>query len=1091
MKTMEFVVRPSVGASQRGMVEADASLSIIEVSPGAEISLNIRQFELASYVRSGTDLQITLADGRVVMLKDYFSDGAPVARLFISADGYLSEVALVEGANGVLYAQYGPTEIWSKWSAHDDLIFADGAALVEPAAEGDEVSMLGAGLLMGGGALGAAGGGVAALAAGSLLLGGGGDDGAPTGPVAGPAGAPGPGEQPVPVPGGGGEVPPPVLRMPTVNEKDLIQIGGGDTPAIIISGTGEPGANVDVTIGDKALSTPVDDSGKWQVVFEGDKFPADGSYPVVVDVTQPDGSEVDLTGPNVVIDTVPPALTFTEGTVSNGDLFNMDSHPNGVRIGGTSEPGAEISVVIGTATRTTQVDGDGNWSVNFTPAEVPGGEETRDLMVTATDSFGNSAIYRDSAAIDTVPDPITIAGMTGGDGVVNATEAAGVVSVQGTSTPGNALTLVLEGGGQTITRTVTVQADGSWQVDYQPDELRGGEYDVTLTATTSDAAGNIGRQTGGFRVDTVHFVQIDPAPLGEDNLINAAAVDDGVTLRGTTQPGSVVEVRFGSVTRQVTSTDGTWAIAFSGSDFARAEYDETFMVSARDAAGNTSTASRAVRVDTEIAVTLDGEIGDNGLINAVTRDQGVTLRGTTDSAQNTVTVQVGGAARAATVDQFGNWQVRFEAADLPQGQGDLTVVATATDAARNSASAQTQVQYDTEVRDFAYTETGVAADGIINGVEEEQGLFVTGQVEAGSRVLVTLDGVQREANVLPDGVWSVRYEPSQIRDGEYTTSLTAVATDRAGNSERISHDVRVDTRLNLLEITGPVTGDDIINLAESKAGFEVAGRVEHGPGEADRSSVQVEFDGRFYDATVDGAGNWRAFVPGEHIRTGVDNVDMIVRATDAAGNPGMTTQVLAIDTVDPVNPIVVRREEGPDSTFSVTIKTTDDGISFTEIRSDGTMVDVQTVPADIVTRGDTLHDFGSLVGGGFTAAPVPDGSNLIVMATDQAGNASGTFLALDNAASRAVDLSTVVDTGLRIDAIDLSFAEDRSLTLSEAQILALSPDDRSLTVHGGNDDSVTLSGASREGAEMVGGRSYAVYAMGDARVIVDEEIQIG
>jgi hypothetical protein len=1082
MKAMDFVVRPVMGATRRGVVEGGAAASVIEVSAGEEISLNIRQFELTGYARVGSDLQITLADGRIVTLKGYYEGGAPVARLFISADGYLSEVTLVEGSGGVLYAQYGPTEVWGKWSPHEDLIFLDDDAVTAPlvAANGDgdsdndTVSMLGAGLLLGGGGLGAAGG-LAALAAGSVLAGGigGGSGGSDGGTGGGGTG----GE---PVPGGTGSG----VRLPTVNEKDPIMVGGGDSPSIVITGTADPDAVVEVTIGNVTQEVKPDENGNWEVVFEGDTFPEDGTYPVVVVVTQPDGSTIDLSGPSVTIDTTPPVVTFTEGTDSVGHIINAEDHSDGIRIAGTSEAGARIEVTVGGVTKTDVTDADGRWKVDFTPTEVPGGEVMRDVSVTATDGYNNSATFTDQLRIDTIPDPIVInSGLIGGNGVVNALEAAGVVSVTGTSTPGNTLTLVYQDGVQTITRTVPVLGDGTWRVDYLPGELRGGEYDVTLTATTSDAAGNIGRASGGFRVDTVHFLQIDPAPLGENNLLNAASVDGGITLRGTTQPGSVVEVRFGNIVRQITSTDGTWAIPFQSGDFARGEYNATFSVTARDAAGNINTATRTVAVDTDVAVTLDGGIGNNGLINGAARDQGVTLTGTTDSAQNMVMVQVGDVQRAATVDGFGNWQVRFNAADLPQGQGSLGVVVTATDAARNSASARSSVQYDTVVQDFAYTSTGVASDGIINGAEASaaQGVFVTGQVEPGSRVVVTLDGVSRDANVLSNGAWSVRFDPSMIRSGEYMTTLTAVATDRANNSEQISQSVRVDTRLNLLEIAGPVAGDNMINLDESKSGFEVTGRVEQGLTAAERSTVRVEFDGRFYDATVDGAGNWRVFIPGENIRAGFYDAVLIVRASDAAGNTGSLTQVLTIDTDVPTNPIVSSYTRDVTGIRSISIEMMADQVTLTEVASDGTLSPFSSTAFDIPPLNETLHSF---------SRNLPDGSHLVITATDQAGNQSGTFLAFDEISTSVIDLSAPLAAGIRIDAIDLSFAEDSELTLTEAQILALSPDDRSLTIHGGSDDFVTLAGAIRSGTEIVGGRNYAVYELGEARVIIDETVTI-
>ena len=1090
MKAMDFVVRSVSGASRRGMVEDGVAVSVIDVSAGEEISLNIRQFQLAGYARAGDDLQITLADGRIVTLTGYFDADGAAARLFISADGYLSEVTLVEAGDGALFAQYGPTEAWGKWSPHEDLIFMDGAEITEPVSPDDTVSMLAPGLFLGGGAMSAAGG-LSALAAGSLVAGAlGGSGGAagsdPQAAVAGGVGtatvAGGGGE------GGGGP------RLPTVNEKDPIRLGGGDTQQIIISGTGEPGAEVEVTIGNVSEVTTPGSDGNWQVIFEGNTMPADGTYPVVVEVTQPGGgAQINLPGPSITIDTTPPVLAIVAGTESAGYVVDGDDQRDGVDIAGTSEPGARIDVTLGTASRSVEAGADGRWSVNFGTADVPEGDYSRALTVTATDGFNNVTRVTDRIVVDTIPDPIVIqGGLVGGNGFVNFDEARSGYVVSGTSTPGNSLTLVRNDGVSSISRTVEVGADGTWQVTYLPGEVRNGEYDVSLTATTSDAAGNIGRASGTFRVDTVHHLTIDNAPLGQADVINRAAADGGVTLRGTTQPGSVVEVQFGTITRQVTSTDGTWSMRFAGSDFDRVgrdEYDASFNVTARDAAGNVNTASRAVRVDTVVDVAISGVIAGDGLINAADRDAGFWVNGTTDPGAR-VMVQLGnGQEKQANVDGSGNWTVRFNTADIPTGQDQLNLRATATDLAGNSISADRGVTLDTEVRDFAYTSTGVAADGVINAADAAAVLLVTGQVEPGSRVMVTLGNVTQQAQVQTNGSWSTRFEAGTIPGDEYVTQLRAVATDSAFNTETLTQTVRVDTRLNRLELAGPVTGDGAINMTEARDGFAVTGRVEAADANGTRSTVRVQYEGQFYQATVDAAGNWRAEIPAGVVRTGSYTTEMIVHARDAAGNAGTLTQALTVDTDAPVSPFIEGYTRDHQGINAISIKTVPEVITLTEVRDDGSLVTVNSDDTVLRARGETLYDFGTVLpDGSFAETPLPDGSHLVVTATDQAGNASGTFLAFDELSTSVIDLSAPLAAGMKIESIDLTFAEDSNLTLTEAQILALSPDTQTMTIHGGSDDQVTLTGAVLDGTETIGGRSYAVYDLGQARVFVDESV---
>ena len=104
MNAINFVVRTRTGSIERGVVGADDLGYLIDASGGREVSINLHRSDLRSYDRAENDLHILLADGRVIVLEDYFGSGG--SRLFLSTDGVLSEVAFAEGDGGALFAQY-------------------------------------------------------------------------------------------------------------------------------------------------------------------------------------------------------------------------------------------------------------------------------------------------------------------------------------------------------------------------------------------------------------------------------------------------------------------------------------------------------------------------------------------------------------------------------------------------------------------------------------------------------------------------------------------------------------------------------------------------------------------------------------------------------------------------------------------------------------------------------------------------------------------------------------------------------------------------------------------------------------------------
>ena len=1055
MNAIDFVVRSRAGAIERGSIAGPDQGFLINAGSGNDISLNIRQADLRGYDRAGDDLLITLADGRVIVLDGYFAGGPDGAnRLFLSSEGILNEVTFVESDGGALFAQYGPTETWGKWSPSDDLIFIDEPTVVAegyaPGAytgEEEEVSMLATGLL-GSSLVGATGVGAVGLA-GLTLLGGG--DGDSSG-------------------GNGGNWTPPTVDDPEAHH----QVGGGTAQVITVTGTANPGSTIEVVIGDETVTGEAGEDRVWEVTFEDETFPDDGDYPdITVTVTDPDGTVTDLDGPSITIDTTPPETETTSGTVSVGDLFNGEAHEGGVTVTGTGEAGSTLTITLGENTQELVVGDDGTWAITYDETVLPGGEYTTEITITATDIYGNSSTVTDQIEIDTIPHPIVI-NTVGSDNLVNGAEADGGFAITGTSNPGAVVTVTF---GDLVQDVVTGD-DGTWTLDVSSADFAGGEYTATITASTVDAAGNGSSTTSEVQIDTVAVIDLTNTPLTGDDVIGGSEWANGVTLTGTTQPGSTVEVTVEGVTQTATvEADGSWSVTFAGGSLPSGTYTTTASVTATDTAGNTATTTHGFSVDTETALTVStATIAVDGVINGAEADAGVEVTGTaepgatvvvtshatqegqqftttadangvwsvtfppaaippgettldisvvsTDSQGNTastsgsvavdtvtvigmnaagvetdgtvnadersdgvvldgvaeagasVTVTVAGTELTTTAAQDGSWSVTIPTAIVPTGETTLPVSATATDAAGNSVSTSGTIAIDT-VTNVAVMTAGVEGDGVINAVEASDGVVLTGTTQPGATVMVTMGSITHSAIVAADGSWTANFAASDLPSGETTLPVTAVATDPAGNTATSSGQVQVDTLVNELTTTStPGGADQILNADEVAQGLTLTGTVEAG------STVVVTLDGVSLPATVDANGNWSVTYGAAQLPTGERTVTMTAAATDAAGNTETLTQSVRVDTEAGLLTISPEPVEGDDL---VNAAEASDGVVLTGTSTPGQLVDV--------TMGGVTHTVQTGADGIWVApfaaheiAPGTYTADITATITDSAGN---------------------------------------------------------------------------------------------------------
>ncbi|MEL6959599.1 MAG: hypothetical protein AAGL89_11680, partial [Pseudomonadota bacterium] len=609
MSAIQFVVRDVAGNLSRGSVAGEGASSSIIVGAGADVSLNLTAGQILSYTRQGQALQITLIDGRVITIEGYFAmDGVAENTLFLSADGYMTEVQLQQGAGADYFATYAQDSGLGKFAANDDLYFVRGADVIraDAAVGDDDVGMLATAL-----------GGVAPF------LGWGGAAAVGTAVIAG-------------VDGGSTNGPPP----PVIDVTGGVE-GTGDiinqeehSTGVVLTGVGTPEGNVTVTIGDATTTTIVDQDGNWSVTFPPEEIPT-GEYDIPVDVViVTEGGEATTTE-TLVVDTVIGASIDASGGADG--VINAAEYDGGITLTGTVTGNDQVTVTIGGVDYEATVVYDatsltGTWSLDV-PTSVWGeGEYSADVTITTTDAAGNSFSTSGSVEVDTLIGT-SIDATGGADGVINISEAAGGVTLTGTVTGNDAVTVTVAG----VTHAAAVVYDevsntGTWALDLPSSLFTEGEYDMGVTVTTTDAAGNTATTEGTIAVDTLIGVSGD-ATGGADGVVNAVEYGSGVVLTGSVTGNDAVTVTIngqsydGVVSYDDVSNTGTWSLAVPTSVMGQGEYSQGVTVTTTDAAGNSASTSMTVEVDTLIGVDANATGGADGVINGVEYGSGVVLTG--------------------------------------------------------------------------------------------------------------------------------------------------------------------------------------------------------------------------------------------------------------------------------------------------------------------------------------------------------------------------------------------------------------------------------------------------------------------------------
>ncbi|HCW0181164.1 TPA: BapA prefix-like domain-containing protein [Citrobacter freundii] len=840
---------------------------------------------------------------------------------------------------------------------------------------------------------------------------------------------------------------PPTLQIIDDVAPGTGDIGNGKTTndtQPTLQGVATAGADVNIYQNGLLLTTvPADAStGAWSYTLP--TALADGttwSYAV----SQTVGSDTSGKSPNYVITidtTAPLAPSITAvtddvapvtGNVGSGQSTN-DARPT---LSGSGEIGATITVYDGgVSIGTTTVNSSGNWS--FTPQNALN-DGSHTFTVRATDAAGNQGLA-------SAPYPITVdTGLPSAPVIVSVTDDVGVTStlISGQTTNDNTPTLAgtteanslvtLRDNG-TVIGTTTSDGSGNWSFTPSPAL---GEGNHALTATVTDAAGNVSPATAPFSllVDTLPpavptIVSVIDDQPGSTLLTNGQLTNDAQpTLSGTTEANAIVTIRSNGTIIGTANADGSGSWSFTPTN-ALAQGENIFTVTATDAAGNTSGASASFTVLVDsiaptapiILTVQDNTAPTTGPISngQISNESRPALSGTGEVGATITVLSDGQPIGTTIVGAGGTWSFTPSAA---LGNGLHTLTATATDSAGNTSLPSGGFTYTVDTLAPTAPAITQAADdfgsqqgNLTNGQSTDDARpALSGTAEANATVriydngafigLTTADGT---------GAWS--FTPgTALGNGNHT--LTATATDAAGNVSPTSagFNIVVDTVAPLAPTIIQAFDDVLPGTGTLSNGAYTNDTRPVLNGSAEAGARITIYDNGTLLATVTAAidGSWE-YLPatlsnGQHVFTAI--------AADAAGNvsPISGGFTLNVDTIAPSVPLLV--------------SVVDDvaGGVFNAALSNGQLTnDARPTLNGTAEAGSTvsIYDGSTLLGTALVQSnnswsftpttPLANGSHTFtVTATDAAGNTSGATagfnVVVDTTAPAQPSISNIID----------------------------------------------------------------------------------
>ncbi|MGJ0411290.1 Ig-like domain-containing protein, partial [Aliarcobacter cryaerophilus] len=362
---------------------------------------------------------------------------------------------------------------------------------------------------------------------------------------------------------------------------------------------------------------------------------------------------------------------------------------------------------------------------------------------------------------------------------------------------------------------------------------------ISLADTYTDVAGNSGTiaTSANYAIDTLAPTASVTASVTADNVINISEASAPVTITGTNEAGSTVTVNGNAVT---TVTGTTWSYVLTTEAIALLDQgDNTLTVVSTDVAGNTTTETKTISVDTVAPITptitdgiTAGSTADNDLVLSENEiDYGITLNGTVSETGLTVQISFDGTTydeNTVTVNGT-NWSIILTNAILVKLTGhNQTLYVKATDAAGNSVVTQQNFTLGYDIAsnatlDLTTTTTGFVAD--IYSVGTNSAITTSNMTTLTDASIKILDGALDTTDDLQINLSSAfsagGYVGIADADGKVSITLDAAITDtyiqNTASNQNITLDIsEMATGVSTQDNGMRIQGDMLVTFGTSK-----------------------------------------------------------------------------------------------------------------------------------------------------------------------------------------------------------------------------------------------------------------------------------